>query len=151
MSRTHLARRASRIAAGLLTLVLGSAFLAACGSSATPSTAGAPDGSATCTNAAALKAAVATLDAVDLTTVTDVDLKAAIDAVGVATDALIKGASPKITQQVADLEGAVNVLEAAYEEGKDSIAASAPAIKDAIADVDTSAAAIEVTLKPDCA
>ena len=92
-----------------------------------------------------------TLDAIDLATVSDADLKAAIDGVSDATDSLINGASPKITQQVADLEGAVNVLEAAYEEANRRDRRLGPAIKDAIADVDTAAAAaIEVTLKPDC-
>jgi hypothetical protein len=136
-----------------ITLVLAlaaSLLLTACGSS-TPSASTAPDGAATCTNAATLKSSVATLDAVDLATVSSADLKAAIDGVAAATDQLIEGAQAVIAQQLTDLEGAVNELEAAYVEASSgAIADASVQLKSAIADVDAAAAIIETELKPTC-
>lgn len=136
---------------GVATLGLASILLmAGCGTT-TPSASTAPDGAATCVNAATLKTAVANLAAIDLATVGNDDLKSAIDGVNAATDQLIKTAQPDIAQDLEDLSGAVDVAEAAYEEAStSSIAASAVVIKAAIADVVASAGVVEVDLKPSC-
>jgi hypothetical protein len=136
----------------MIALALAAALVAACGGgSATPSVSSAPDGAATCANAATLKTAVQALDAIDVMTVSNTDMKAAIDAVASATDQLIASAQKSIAQELDDLEGAVNVLEAAYEEASSgTIAQSAVPIKAAIADVDTSAIAVDASLKSSC-
>jgi hypothetical protein len=134
----------------ILLALSASLLLAACGSS-TPSASTAPDGAATCTNAATLKASVAALGAIDVATVSSADLKAAIDAVAAATDQLIESAQADIAQQLDDLEGAVNELEATYEEANaGTIADSSVELKSAIADVQAAAAIIETELKPSC-
>jgi hypothetical protein len=136
-----------------ITLVLAlaaSLLVAACGSS-TPSASTAPDGAATCANAAALKTSVAALDAVDLATVSSADLKAAIDGVAAATDQLIESAEAGIAQQLSDLEGAVGELEATYEEANaGTITDASVQLESAIADVHAAAAIIETELKPSC-
>lgn len=135
------------------TLVLAlaaSVLLAACGSS-TPSTSVAPDGAATCTNAAALKASVAALDAIDVATVSSADLKSAIDGVAAATDQLIEGAQAEIAQLLVDLEGAVGELEATYEEAEaGTITDASVQLTSAIADVSAAAKIVETDLKPSC-
>lgn len=134
----------------ILLALTASLLLAACGSS-TPSASTAPDGAATCTNAATLQASVAALGAIDVATVSSADLKAAIDAVAAATDQLIESAQADIAQQLDDLEGAVNELEATYEEANaGTIADSSVELKSAIADVQAAAAIIETELKPSC-
>jgi len=152
MGPHHTVRPAARVGSGLITLVVAAAvLLIACSGSSTPSVSTAPDGAATCANAATLKAAVARLTAVDVATVGSDELKSAIDGVAAATDQLIQGAHASIAQELEDMEGTVNVLEAAYEEAStSSIAASAAAIDAAIVDVKTQAAAIELGLKPSC-
>ncbi len=136
-----------------ITLVLAlaaSLLVAACGSS-TPSASTAPDGAATCANAAALKTSVAALDAIDVATVSSADLKAAIDGVAAATDQLIESAQADIAQQLSDLEGAVGELEATYEEANaGTIADSSVQLESAIADMNAAAAIIETELKPSC-
>lgn len=134
----------------LLLALAASLIVAACGSS-TPSASTAPDGAATCANAAALKTSVAALDAVDLATVSSADLKAAIDGVAAATDQLIESAEADIAQQLSDLEGAVGELEATYEEANaGTIADSSVQLESAIADMTAAAAIIETELKPSC-
>ncbi len=134
----------------VLLALAASLFAMACGSS-TPSASTAPDGAATCTNAATLKASVAALDAIDVATVSSGDLKAAIDGVAGATDLLIEGAQAEIAQQLSDLEGAVGELEATYEEANaGAIADSSVQLTSAIADVSAAAAIVETELKPSC-
>lgn len=127
-----------------------SLLLAACGSS-TPSASTAPDGAATCANAAALKTSVATLDAIDVATVSSADLKSAIDSVAAATDQLIEGAQAEIAQLLVDLEGAVGELEATYEEAEaGTITDASVQLTSAIADVSAAAKIVETDLKPSC-
>ena len=124
-------------------------FVAACGSTAVPTSI--PDPAAACAASKALTASVDTLDAVDLTTVGSDDLKPSIDAVSAAAGAVIEAAPAGLDQEAEDMEGAVNALEAAYEEASaGSIADSAAAIDAAIVGVKTQAAAMELALEASC-
>jgi len=155
MARIHLPRPAVRLGTNVVLSAVLAFVVVACGggsgSAASPAASTAPDGAATCANAATLKTAVAALDGVDLTTVSNADMKAAIDGVSNATDQLIKSAQKQIAQELEDLEGAVNVLEAAYETASTgTIAQAQVAMQAAIVGVDTAAAAVDVSLKPSC-
>jgi len=123
-------------------------LVSACGSSA-PSTS--MDPAAACAASEDLKTSVESLDAVDLSTAGVDDLKTQIDAVASATGAVIESAPGDLGQQAEDLEGAVNDLEAAYEEAAaGTISDSVEAIDGAIAIVKTHAAAMETALAPSC-
>ena len=64
---------------------------------------------------------------------------------------VIETAPGSVDQQAEDMEGAVNALEAAYEEASaGDIADSAAVIDVAIVAVKTQAAAMELALKPSC-
>ena len=107
--------------------------------------------SAACAASAELKTSVEALDAVDLTTVGADDLKSSIDAVANAAGGVIETAPGELGQQAEDLEGAVNVLEAAYEEASaGTISDSVAAIDAAILGVKTQSAAMELALAPSC-
>ena len=140
------ARRATAsFAVGLTVSVL----LVACGSNAAPSTAADP--AAACAASKDLSSSVEALDAVDLTTVSSDDLKPSIDAVSAAAGQVIETAPGSVDQQSEDMEGAVNALEAAYDEAAAGDIADAAAVIDvAIAGVKTEAAKMEVALKPSC-
>jgi hypothetical protein len=139
-------RRPTSLATAAIAATL---LLAACGGSNAPSTAADP--AAACAASADLTSSVATLDAIDLATVGSDDLKPSIDAVAAATAQVIETAPGDLAQEAEDLEGAVNVLEAAYEEASaGSIADSAAAIDTAIVGIKAQAAAMELALKPTC-
>ena len=133
------------MAAGLTLSVL----LAACGNNAAPSVA--TDPAAACAASKDLSSSVEALDAVDLTTVSSADLKPSIDAVSAAAAQVIETAPGSVDQKAEDMEGAVNALEAAYDEASaGDIADSAAVIDVAIVGVKTQAAAMELALKPSC-
>ena len=152
MPRTHRSPGTARLGTSVVLAAILAVVLVACGGgTASPAASTAPDGAATCANAATLKSSVAALDAVDLTTVSNADMKAAIDGVSSATDQLISSAQKQIAQELEDLEGAVNVLEAAYAEASTgTIVQAQVAMKAAIVGVDKAAAAVDTSLKSSC-
>jgi hypothetical protein len=140
---------ARRAAASLAVGMTFSMLLVACGSTAVPSTVADP--AAACAASDELTTSVEALDAVDLTTVTSDDLKPSIDAVSTAAAAVIEAAPDDLDQEAEDMEGAVNALEAAYEEASaGAIADSAAAIDAAILGVKTQGAAMALALEPSC-
>ena len=140
---------ARRATASLAVGVALTMLLVACANNAAPSTAADP--AAACAASKDLSSSVEALDAVDLTTVSSDDLKPSIDAVSAAAAQVIESAPGSVDQQAEDMEGAVNALEAAYEEAAaGTIADSAAAIDVAIVGVKTQAAAMELALKPSC-
>jgi hypothetical protein len=140
------ARRATAFLAVGLTL---SMVLIGCGNNAAPSVAADP--AAACAASKDLSSSVEALDAVDLTTVTSADLQPSIEAVSSAAAQVIESAPGSVDQQAEDMEGAVNALEAAYQEASaGEIADSAAVIDVAIAGVKTQAVAMELALKPSC-
>jgi hypothetical protein len=140
----------SRRTRSLGAIAFAVAFLvSACGASSTPSVAADP--AAACAASDELQTSVDSLHALDLTTVSNDDLKASIDAVSVAATSVIQAAPGGLDQEATSLEGAVNDLQAAYDEAAaGTISDSADAIDTAIVAVKAQSAAMETALAPNC-